>query len=189
VLADIQFIRETQMTKYLALSLMLLLAGILPPAQADELGAAYVNLFKVQLSLAKSGEANAQFGLAQMYEQGLGTKKDTDKAEEWYRKAAKQGDIRAQRKLNDPGKSNHEIAKAVIREAEPVKHKPAVPKAAPAPNAAVKVVDEAAIRAEIEAKIRAEHAAKARAATLVKKRAEVKELLEEKHDSAKDPFE
>jgi hypothetical protein len=131
---------DTQMPKYIAL-LIVLLVGMQAPAQSDDLDEAYVNLFKLQLSLAKGGEANAQFGLGQMYEDGLGTDKDMTKALEWYGKAAKQGDIRAVKKLEDLSNPGQGIAKAAVRIAEPMKPKPVVTKETP------KKVDEAAIRA------------------------------------------
>jgi TPR repeat protein len=69
------------------------------PIYAAELGDSYVKLFNVQLQIAKSGNPGAQYSLGQMYEQGLGTKTNLEKAYEWYEKAAKQGDVRAKHKL------------------------------------------------------------------------------------------
>ena len=49
--------------------------------------------------IATRGEVQAQFIVARLYAQGLGTKKDTNEAEGWYRKAAEQGHPRAQFRL------------------------------------------------------------------------------------------
>lgn len=58
-----------------------------------------VQLFKVQLAVAKKGNPRAQYYLGEMHEQGLGTKQDVDEAFKWYNKAAEKGDPLAQRKL------------------------------------------------------------------------------------------
>ena len=59
--------------------------------------------YKKALSLltpvAKRGEPEAQFIVGRIYALGLGTKKDNNGAEGWYRKAAKQGHPRAQYRL------------------------------------------------------------------------------------------
>lgn len=49
--------------------------------------------------VATRGEAEAQFIVGRIHDLGLGTKKDLKKAEDWYRKAAKQGHPRAQHNL------------------------------------------------------------------------------------------
>ena len=45
-------------------------------------------IFSFQQKVAKTGNAKAQFKLAYMYEIGRGTKKDINKAKQWYKKAA-----------------------------------------------------------------------------------------------------
>ena len=49
---------------------------------------------KWYLMAARKGYANAQYALAQCYENGEGTFKDMNKAFEWYKKAAMEGDHR-----------------------------------------------------------------------------------------------
>ncbi len=49
--------------------------------------------------LAQSGDQDAQFIMARLYHIGGGTKKDEEKAIEWYQKAAEQGHSRAQYNL------------------------------------------------------------------------------------------
>jgi len=46
-------------------------------------------VFEFQQKMAKKGNAQAQYKLAYMYENGQGTKKDLNKATGWYKKAAK----------------------------------------------------------------------------------------------------
>ena len=65
----------------------------------DQLDSVSKSLFKVQLELAKGGSAQGQFYVGEMYEQGLGTPKDMDKAKEWFRKSSAQGFTAATKKL------------------------------------------------------------------------------------------
>lgn len=76
------------------LSLLLVL-----PAKAAGIDDADQRLFQVQQSMAKKGDARAQYYLGEMYEQGLGTGQNIDEAFKWYTKAAAQGDALAKRKL------------------------------------------------------------------------------------------
>jgi len=57
--------------------------------------------FKLDLLLAKRGDAGAQFYVASAYEEGRGVKKDINKAIEWYSKAAKNNHNGAQYKLGE----------------------------------------------------------------------------------------
>jgi len=68
-------------------------------ARASGLDDADDRLFQVQQSLAKKGDARAQYYLGEMYEQGLGTTQNLDEAFKWYAKAADQGDFMAKRKM------------------------------------------------------------------------------------------
>jgi TPR repeat protein len=79
--------------------LILLTALITAPVFAAELGDSYVKLFQMQVQLASGGNASAEYSLGEMYEQGLGTEEDIQKAYEWYEKAAAKGDVRAKHKL------------------------------------------------------------------------------------------
>ena len=55
--------------------------------------------FNSSLDLAKQGDSTAQYNLARCYYFGSGTEKDTEKAVEWYKKAAEQGNASAQLEL------------------------------------------------------------------------------------------
>lgn len=48
-------------------------------------------VFDYQAKMAKMGNAQAQYYLAQMYEEGRGTKADQEKARHWYDLARKNG--------------------------------------------------------------------------------------------------
>ncbi|MEX4489508.1 sel1 repeat family protein [Haemophilus influenzae] len=56
----------------------------------------YQTAFKLWLPLAEQGNADAQFNLGLMYEEGRGVKQDDFEAVKWFRKAAEQGDETAQ---------------------------------------------------------------------------------------------
>lgn len=55
----------------------------------------YARAAPLMRPFAEQGQAWAQFGLGTMYEDGKGVPKDDKQAEDWYRKAAAQGDQRA----------------------------------------------------------------------------------------------
>lgn len=59
----------------------------------------YDNSFKWNKKAAEQGYVDAQFLLALLYENGLGTKKDLSKAKEWYSKAAAYGHETARNRL------------------------------------------------------------------------------------------
>ena len=59
----------------------------------------YQTAFKLWLPMAEQGDANVQFNLGVMYEDGLGVKQDDFEAVKWYRKAAEQGYADAQANL------------------------------------------------------------------------------------------
>jgi TPR repeat protein len=48
---------------------------------------------------AEAGDANAQFNIGSIYENGSGVRQDYAEAARWYRKAAERGDVRAQYNL------------------------------------------------------------------------------------------
>jgi uncharacterized protein len=56
----------------------------------------YSTAFREWKSAAESGQAEAQFDLALLYAQGLGTQRDLTEAVHWYRKAAEQGNAQAE---------------------------------------------------------------------------------------------
>jgi len=57
--------------------------------------------FKLDMILAKRGDADAQYYVAMAYEEGRGIKKDLKQAFQWYAKSAKQGQYGAQYKMGD----------------------------------------------------------------------------------------
>jgi hypothetical protein len=69
------------------------------PARADQLDAQAVQQFEAQQALAMKGNADSQYRIGEMYEQGLGTKRDPSMAFLWFNKAAIQGNPRAKEKL------------------------------------------------------------------------------------------
>jgi septal ring factor EnvC (AmiA/AmiB activator) len=87
------------MTKLLIAVVSLVFLSGLDAARADELDPFSVKLFQAQLALAEQGRPQAQYYLAEMHLQGLGTKQDVDQAMVWYAKAAAQGLAEARRKL------------------------------------------------------------------------------------------
>ncbi|MFO8024543.1 hypothetical protein [Thiohalophilus sp.] len=85
------------MTNYFYKMLVLVIAvigmGFSAPLMAD------AGQFKLDRILAKRGDADAQYYVANAYEEGRGTQVDINKALEWYRKAAEQQHGAAQYKL------------------------------------------------------------------------------------------
>jgi TPR repeat protein len=59
----------------------------------------YQAAFEEWLPLAELGDAEAQFNLGVMYDEGAGIKQDLATAASWYRKAAEQGFVDAQTNL------------------------------------------------------------------------------------------
>ena len=56
-------------------------------------------VFEFQQKLAKSGNAQAQYQLATMYESGRGVSRDINKAKEWYKKSAAKNYVAASHRL------------------------------------------------------------------------------------------
>ncbi|MCG6975692.1 MAG: SEL1-like repeat protein [Acidiferrobacterales bacterium] len=83
----------------MARTLIFLCALLTAPIYAAELDESYVKLFQMQVQIANGGNASAQYSLGEMYEQGLGTEVDMQKAYQLYEKAAANGDVRAKHKL------------------------------------------------------------------------------------------
>ncbi|MEX2647424.1 MAG: SPOR domain-containing protein [Alphaproteobacteria bacterium] len=59
----------------------------------------YATAIKEWRPLAEQGDAEAQFGLGEMYDLGRGVAADAEAAATWYQRAAEQGSARAQAKL------------------------------------------------------------------------------------------
>ncbi len=87
------------MARYSGWLLFLFLLLSFLPAGAGGIDDADERLYQVQLALALKGDPRAQYFLGEMYEQGLGTKQDTEEAFKWYATAAERGDVLAKRKL------------------------------------------------------------------------------------------
>ena len=61
--------------------------------------------------LAEKGDANAQYNLGLLYNQGLGVQQDFKAAADWYRKAAEQGNSNAQYNLGVMGSTGQGVPK------------------------------------------------------------------------------
>lgn len=148
-------------------------------AQGASDNEAYERLFKAQLAIAETGDAKGMYYLAEMYDNGLGTKPDHGKAIEWYNKAAAKGNPLAKRRLEEEAKSQ-QVAKLrddSEREAERARRR-AAEEAARATKAAeqarrqsddesvkaAKAADAARRKAEQEAQLAAARLADAEAA-------------------------
>ncbi len=83
------------MKRLLCLGLLLWAATV--SAQGDH----WEKLFQVNQRFAQAGSKEGQFKLAEMYEQGVGTPVDQDKARHWYQAAAQQGHEQAARRVAD----------------------------------------------------------------------------------------
>lgn len=129
----------------LTMALMLASSALL----AAEFGDAYIKLFNVQMQLANTGHPGAQYSIGEMYEQGMGTPTDMNKAYEWYEKAAKQGDVRAKHKLE-----TRERRQDALREQAQARETDAAPKRAPTPPAKPSVAEIEKMRAAAEAMLK-----------------------------------
>ena len=59
----------------------------------------YKTAYKIWLALAEKGQADAQYNVARMLQDGDGTAQDATAAARWFRKAAEQGDREARHYL------------------------------------------------------------------------------------------
>ena len=82
------------LTKLLATALLAL--GLNQAVWADD-----ASDFRQTLQLAEQGNAEAQFSLGLMYDNGQGVRQDYAEAFRWYRKAAEQGLVQAQTDLGN----------------------------------------------------------------------------------------
>ena len=80
--------RTKPTTRLMALALMLTLCFFVSTGYADE--------FSDMETLANQGDADAQFELGVMYDNGDGVEQDSTKAAYWYEKAVEQGNMHAQ---------------------------------------------------------------------------------------------
>lgn len=86
----------------------------MPALAASDIDDASARLFQAQVERAETGESTAQYYLGAMYEEGLGTKADINKALEWYRKSASQGNALAKKRLVDLERGKTEAEKRSI---------------------------------------------------------------------------
>lgn len=86
------------MYKYISVAAIVIALTTPVQAAGDDVA---VRLFNAQESLAARGDAQAQFYLGEMYEQGLGTAANPEQALVWYGKAAQQGHAMSKRKLKE----------------------------------------------------------------------------------------
>jgi colicin import membrane protein len=122
--------------------------------------------FGIQLTAALNNDREAQFLVAQMYEQGVGTPQNLRMAHLWYTKSAKQGYAPAVEKLDNWEKARQESESLVQERAEQQKRRQAEAEAAAAAKAAREeaVAKAARERAAEEQKRRQAEAAAAKAA-------------------------
>lgn len=87
--------------------ILLLLAALVAVAEPALADSTADQEFQTQLALALQGKADSQYRIGEMYEFGIGTRRDPAMAYLWYNKAATQGNGRARDKLanwdNDRG--------------------------------------------------------------------------------------
>ena len=85
-------IKSLLATLVLSLSLVApVVAGPLEDGWAARKRGDYATALRLWRPLAEQGHDDAQVNLGVMYSKGEGVKQDYAKAQEWYRKAAKQG--------------------------------------------------------------------------------------------------
>ncbi len=76
-----------------------LFANDFDQAVEDYNNGGYIKSLNTFYTLAKKGDAKAQYNVALIYANGKGVQRDLDKARKWYEKAAKQGNGPAQYNL------------------------------------------------------------------------------------------
>lgn len=125
--------------------------------------------FGIQLTAALNNDREAQFLVAQMYEQGVGTPQNLRMAHLWYTKSAKQGYAPAVEKLDNWEKARQESESLAQERAEQQKRRQAEAEAAAAAKAAREEAAAKAAReqraAEEQKRRQAEAAATAKAAS------------------------
>jgi regulator of protease activity HflC (stomatin/prohibitin superfamily) len=93
---------STRFLSVVAVSFTLAAGSWAAPSGADELDDTSVKLFNMQKAAAERDKTpQAEYYLAQMYENGLGTAEDTNKARELYQRAADKGLVVAKLQLKE----------------------------------------------------------------------------------------
>lgn len=158
------------------------LASAVSIAHADPKDETSVRIFKVQMQLAQSGDAEGQYYVGEMYEKGLGTSQDLKLAHAWYTKSAAQGNALARDKLANWKRIQQEIASA---KADTVRAKQLALEAAKVEQRAAEATRakqqaEAKERAAAEARTREQALEKERATKEAKARAREQALEKER---------
>jgi hypothetical protein len=86
-------------SKLLLIFFMLGLISVCLPQKVLAVNYEGITSFQLYQSKANQGDADAQFNLALLYENGVGIPRDARNAIYWYTKAAKQGHVNAQYRL------------------------------------------------------------------------------------------
>ena len=182
------------MYKYIAVAAVVFALTAPAHAAGDDVA---VRLFNAQESLAARGDAQAQFYLGEMYEQGLGTAANPEQALLWYGKAAEQGHAMSKRKLKElssraaaPVRANSPPPTATAAPTLPTS--PAAPRANPQAEEDAKEAARKQVEQARAAKLQAEQQASARrakeaaeAAEKEKRRAAAKTALTREKSNAK----
>lgn len=121
--------------------------------------------FGIQLTAALNNDREAQFLVAQMYEQGVGTPQNLRMAHLWYTKSAKQGYAPAVEKLDNWEKARQESESLAQERAEQQKRRQAEAEAAAAAKAAREEAAAKAAREQRAAEEQKRRQAEAAAAT------------------------
>jgi colicin import membrane protein len=148
----------------LATAIFLAVPAFSQAANSDEQDAEV--RFGIQLTAALNNNREAQFLVAQMYEQGVGTPQNLRMAHLWYTKSAKQGYAPAVEKLDNWEKARQESESLARERAEQQKRRQAEAEATAAAKAAREEATAKAAqeRAEQQKRRQAEVAAAAKAA-------------------------
>ena len=144
------------------------------PSGAADLDEISVKLFKMQKAAAEHDQSpQAEYYLAQMYENGLGTQEDTGKARELYQRAADKGLVVAKLQLKELERAEHEDQVDRQRAAERAQAgsapKSNVPAAASHAKVAAAIDDDAAAAARRADRDRARAERKRRAMEVLRK--------------------
>jgi len=155
--------RTLQAVMTLATVIFLAAPALSQAANSDEQDAEV--RFGIKLTAALNNDREAQFLVAQMYEQGVGTPQNLRMAHLWYTKSAKQGYAPAVEKLENWEKARQESESLAQERAEQQKRRQAEAEAAAAKAAREEATAKAAQeRAEQQKRRQAEAAAAAAAA-------------------------
>ncbi|MDA8362654.1 MAG: SEL1-like repeat protein [Gammaproteobacteria bacterium] len=126
----------------------ILLASLaLGPAHAGTVSKAEASLFQVQLRLAQSGDPSGEFYVGEMYQQGLGTPRNLEKAHKWYERSARKGNLEAKEKLANWSKLLQAVEQAKLQK-QAAARAAILAKRQAAARAAAMAKEQAAARAE-----------------------------------------